>query len=129
MSRLSTAFFAVAVLYAMGGMLMGMFMGATQDFSMRSVHAHINLLGWATLALMGAFFGIAGARAPQKLGWAVLVVANVANLMMLPMVYLISQGRPPIAPLLMGGEMLAAVSILMFGACVVLAGRRRAAGA
>lgn len=127
MSRLTTAFFAAAVLYALAGMALGSYMGATQDFAMRPLHAHINLLGWAGLALMGAFYGVAGAHAPQKLGWIVFAVANLANLLMLPMVYLITQGKPPVAPVLMAGEMLALLSIVLLGVCVLMAGRRPAA--
>ena len=55
MSKISVAFFGAAVLYALLGMSLGMFMGATEDFTLAPVHAHINLLGWATLALMGTF--------------------------------------------------------------------------
>jgi hypothetical protein len=126
MSRLTTAFFAAAVLYALAGMSLGMFMGATQDFTMRPLHAHINLLGWAGLALMGAFYGVAGAHAPQRLGWAVFGVANVGNVALLSQLYSIVHGRPPILPILMSGELLVLLSMALFGACVLMAGRKPA---
>ncbi|WP_309088438.1 hypothetical protein [Phenylobacterium sp.] len=126
MSRLSTAFFAAAVLYALVGMILGMFMGATQDFTMRPLHAHINLLGWAGLALMGAFYGVAGAKAPARLGWTVFAVANVGNLLLLSQLYKIVHGRPPIVPALMAGELLVVASMALFGVCVLMAGRRAA---
>jgi hypothetical protein len=129
MPRISTAFFAAAVLYALSGMGLGMFMGATQDFTMRPLHAHINLLGWATLALMGAFYGVAGDRAPRRLGWIVFTVANLGNLMLLSMLSLIVQGKPPILPILMGGEVLVVAGMALFGATVLLAGRRPRAAA
>ncbi|WP_374469388.1 hypothetical protein [Phenylobacterium sp.] len=124
MPRISTAFFATAVLYALAGMSLGMFMGATQDFTMRPLHAHINLLGWATLALMGAFYGVAGDRAPVRLGWTVFVMANLGNLMLLSMLAQILQGKPPILPILMGGEVLVVLAMALFGVGVLLAGRR-----
>lgn len=126
MSRLSTAFFAAAVLYALVGMILGMFMGATQDFTMRPLHAHINLLGWAGLALMGAFYGVAGAKAPARLGWTVFAVANLGNLLLLSQLYKIVHGRPPIVPALMAGELLVVASMALFGVCVLMAGRRAA---
>lgn len=126
MSRLSTAFFAAAVLYALVGMILGMFMGATQDFTMRPLHAHINLLGWAGLALMGAFYGVAGAKAPARLGWTVFAVANVGNLLLLSQLYKIVHGRPPIVPALMAGELLVVASMALFGVCVLMVGRRAA---
>lgn len=127
MSRISQAFFAAAVLYALAGMVLGMVMGATQDFAMRPLHAHINLLGWAGLALMGAFYGVAGGHARARLAWGVFAVANLGNLLLLPMVYLITQGKPPIAPVLMAGELLVVVSMALFGVTVLMAGRKPAA--
>jgi len=64
MSRLSTAFFGAAVLYVLTGVVMGLVMGATGNHTLKGVHVHINLLGWASLGLMGAFYGIAGDKAP-----------------------------------------------------------------
>lgn len=127
MSRITTAFFGTAVLYALAGMVLGMFMGATQDFTMRPLHAHINLLGWAGLALMGAFYGVAGARAPARLGWTVFAVANLGNLLLLSQLYKIVHGKPPIVPALMAGEMLVVASMALFGVCVLMAGRKVAA--
>lgn len=127
MSRLSTAFFSAAVLYALAGMSLGMFMGATQDFTLRPLHAHINLLGWAGLALMGAFYGVAGAHAPRRLGWVVFIVANVGNVLLLGQLYGILQGRPPIVPLLMAAEFSVLGAMLLFGVSVLMAGRKPAA--
>lgn len=126
MNRLSTAYFGAAVLYALAGIVLGMVMGATQDFAMRPVHAHLNLLGWAGLAIMGAFFGLAGARAPQKLGWAVFVISNIGNVCLLSMVALISKGKPPIVPVLMTGELSVLTGMALFGVCVLAAGRKAA---
>lgn len=123
MSRIATAFFGAAVLYALVGMSIGMMMGASNDHTLSPVHAHINLLGWASLAIMGAFYGIAGARAPGRLAWANFVVSNIGNLMSLPMVALVVQGRQPILPMLIGGEVLIVVGMLLFGAAVLIVGR------
>lgn len=128
MSRISQAFFAAAVLYALGGMGLGMFMSATQDFTMRPLHAHINLLGWAGLALMGAFYGVAREHAPGKLGWTVFAIANLGNILLLSQLYNIVHGRPPIVPLLMAGEFSVLGSMLLFGVSVLLSGRKPAAG-
>lgn len=45
--------FKLAGLYLLIGMSLGAFMGATHQFSLAPVHAHINLLGWTLLALVG----------------------------------------------------------------------------
>ena len=53
MRRIDTWFLLLGVLCLIGGMSLGIVMGATHDFSLRPVHAHLNLLGWVTLALFG----------------------------------------------------------------------------
>jgi hypothetical protein len=48
----------LAVIYLVIGMTLGISMGITQDFLFRAVHAHVNLLGWASLALAGLVFHV-----------------------------------------------------------------------
>ena len=127
MSRISLAFFGAAVVYALGGMVLGMYMGGSGDHSMAPVHAHINLLGWASLAIMGAFYGLAGVQAPARLAWTNFTLSNVGNLMSLPMVALIQAGKPPIEPLLIGGEVLIVGGMLAFGLALVSVARASSA--
>ncbi len=50
---LPTLFLLTAALCMVGGVSLGIFMGITHDFSLAPIHGHLNLLGWASLALMG----------------------------------------------------------------------------
>ena len=43
----------LAVVYLVAGVGLGIFMAASHDHTAMPVHAHINLLGWASLALCG----------------------------------------------------------------------------
>lgn len=49
-------FLKFAIVYLMLGMGMGMAMGITHHFEYAPVHAHINLLGWASLALVAMIY-------------------------------------------------------------------------
>lgn len=126
MSRICKTFFVTAVIYALAGMVLGVVMGESGDHSAMPLHAHINLLGWASLAVMGAFYGVAGAHASARLAWSVFAISNIGNLMMLSQVALIVQGKPPILPILIPGEMLVIGGMALFGLSVLLAGRRPA---
>jgi hypothetical protein len=53
---LAYRFFVLGVLYALVGMGLGTVMGITQDFQLAPVHAHINLVGWATHFLFGLYY-------------------------------------------------------------------------
>lgn len=46
----------IAVVYLFVGALMGLAMGITQKFVLAPVHAHLLLLGWASLALAGIVY-------------------------------------------------------------------------
>jgi hypothetical protein len=129
MSRISITFFGAAVVYALGGMLLGIYMGGANDHTMAPVHAHINLLGWASLALMGSFYGLAGAAAPAKLAWLNFGLSNLGNLMALPMVAVIQAGKPPIVPVLIGGEVAIVAGMLVFGLALITVARAQPAAA
>ena len=49
-------FLRPATLYGVVGIGLGLYMSATNDFAWHPVHAHLNLLGWVTLALFGLFY-------------------------------------------------------------------------
>jgi hypothetical protein len=53
---MATRFIKIAVLYLALGVTLGVVMGMLQKFTFTPVHAHLNLLGWATLALVGLVY-------------------------------------------------------------------------
>ena len=69
MSELPLRFLLVAVVAAMIGMGGGIFMAITHDFTLAPAHAHLNLLGWVSMALYGLFYRafpeLSGGRLPQ----------------------------------------------------------------
>ena len=46
----------ISVVYFMLGISFGLYMSLTHVFTLTSVHVHINLLGWMSLALIGVFY-------------------------------------------------------------------------
>lgn len=53
---LSTLFLRLGGLVALAGVGMGIAMGASEDFRLASVHAHLNLLGWVSMMIYGLFY-------------------------------------------------------------------------
>lgn len=49
-------FLRTGVIAGLAGMALGIAMGVGNDFTLRSVHAHVNLLGWASMFLFGLFY-------------------------------------------------------------------------
>jgi len=56
-------FLKISVIYLFAGALLGLYMGATDNFALAPVHAHIALLGWASLALAGLIYQLYPAAA------------------------------------------------------------------
>ena len=66
----------LSVFYAVFGMIMGVVMGSTGDHSLMPVHAHINVLGWVSLALFGIVFKVWNIDT-GKLAWTQFGLFNV----------------------------------------------------
>ncbi|SDC95193.1 hypothetical protein SAMN02799630_01828 [Paenibacillus sp. UNCCL117] len=54
--------------YFVIGVIMGMAMSMTENYTLSPVHAHVNLLGWVSLALGGLLYHLYPAAAQSKLG-------------------------------------------------------------
>ena len=115
MPRVSLWFFAVAPIYVLIGMGFGIFMGATENFTLAMAHAHLNLIGWVTMALYGTFYALAR-EASQKLAWTVFWLNNAGAAIMFPslaMVLSFGDGSPFLLPLIVS-EFLALGGMLCF---------------
>jgi cbb3-type cytochrome oxidase subunit 1 len=55
---MSASFIKVSVIYFVIGASLGIYMGIMNQFSLMSAHAHINLLGWVSLALAGVVYRV-----------------------------------------------------------------------
>lgn len=70
--------FKLAGLYLLAGMTLGVVMGATHQFALAPVHAHINLLGWTLLALAGLILARFPHLAETRLAKAFFWVYNLS---------------------------------------------------
>lgn len=57
----------IAAVYMTIGLILGFGMGITKDFSLTSVHAHVSLLGWATMAITGIVYVVVPGCARSRL--------------------------------------------------------------
>jgi len=48
--------FRAAVVFAIAGMVMGIAMAVIQNHAVMPAHAHLNLLGWVSLAIFGIYY-------------------------------------------------------------------------
>jgi len=106
--------FRLAVLYGLFGMVMGEIMGMSGDHSQMPVHAHINVLGWVSLALFGVFYKLWPSAAAGKLPAAQFGLFNVGVVVQAIGVSLILTGNDDAAPVAGIGSIFLIVSMLIF---------------
>jgi hypothetical protein len=112
--RISDFCFTVAALCALGGMALGIIMGISQDFTLAPAHAHLNLLGWVTMAIYGLYHRGAG-RTGGFAGWLQVGSGAVgAILMSVGLGVYLATGSDHLAPLVIAGSLLVVASMLMF---------------
>ena len=117
MPRVSAAFFITGGLLLLGGMVLGEYMGTHEDFALAPLHAHINLLGWVTLALYGTFYTLTKDTYSPKLAWTNYVLSTVGVLAMIPMLALLltaPDGAKQYGPLAGAAGGIALLRLLVF---------------
>lgn len=124
LNRLSLAFFTVSALCGLAGMIFGMVMGISQDFSLSPSHAHLNLLGWASLSLMGLFYAVS--RQAGAAGWIQFALSATGGVLMPVSLGFYLSGQKVWNTGISIGAVAAVLGMIVF-ACVVLANWRRTA--
>ena len=131
--RLSNRFLRLAVLFALIGMSLGYWMGATEQFAAAPVHAHINLLGWVSMALYGLFYRVQPGAAHGALPKVHFWVTVIGLLIFMPALAAKLLGSPAMqgaATLgLIVGPTLTLASMLLFAVIVFRATGDRTAAA
>ena len=106
----------LAVVYLIVGVSMGIAMGVSHDFSLRPVHAHINLLGFTTMALSGLIYSVFPEAGESRLAKVQFWLMNVSFPIMMVALALLILGNGAVLPVLAIAEIAAAVAVLVFAA-------------
>jgi len=104
----------MAAIYLVTGVALGNFMGATHDFSLRSVHAHINLLGWASMLGFGLVVQQFADTLNTRLVMLQFWVHQLAVPLMLAGLAALMRGVTAAEPLVGLGAMAVGVAVVMF---------------
>jgi predicted membrane channel-forming protein YqfA (hemolysin III family) len=111
----SSLSFRIAVLFVLIGMILGVYMAASHNHTLGQAHAHINLIGWVSLFLIGLFYErrpqfdkSAGAR------WQVIVYTIGAVLLNTSLTALLL-GNPGAEPGAAAGSIVVLGAMLWFG--------------
>ena len=105
-------FFALAALCVTGGMIWGIQMAATGDHGMVGAHAHLNLVGWVTMALFGLYYRATPGAAASGLARVHLILAVAGVALLVPGIALAVTGQGEILAIV--GSFVTLASMLVF---------------
>jgi cbb3-type cytochrome oxidase subunit 1 len=124
MRGISFWFFQTAAVYVTLGMIWGIVMSASGDHTLAPAHAHLNLIGWVTMALFGIYYHLVPAAGERVLAKIHFAVATAGVLLIVPgIVMALTDAGDLLAKI---GSVLTLASMLLFVAVVF---RSRAASA
>ncbi|WP_136634469.1 hypothetical protein [Pseudooceanicola onchidii] len=124
MKGLPLILWIAAIISALIGMAWGIQMSASGDHSLSPAHAHLNLLGWVSLALFGAYYHLVPTAAQGILAKVQAGVAVLGVITIVPgIVQAVTGAGEGLAKI---GSVLTILSMLLF-LVVVLTSRSRAA--
>jgi cbb3-type cytochrome oxidase subunit 1 len=114
-------FLRVAVLYIVFGVIFGLVIGMREQFAFANVHAHINLLGWATLALAGVIYRLFPEAGNNRLAVAHFWLQNVGLIAFVCGMFAIDAGNPGAGlPPTITGAVITILGIVIFAVNVWL---------
>lgn len=113
--KASVLSFRASVLILIAGMIWGIVMGISENHSTFPAHAHLNLLGWVSLFLIGIYYHLHPSLDGSRLASLQVWIWIAATIVLSIAVALIHSGRA-------GGAAMAAVSSLVILADAILFG-------
>lgn len=103
--NISRGFLVIGSLYIIVGIVIGMYMAASQDHTLAPAHAHINLLGFALMMIFGLAYRVIPTMATPMLAKAHFWMHQIGTLVLTTMLVLLFSGKiteasmAPLAPI------------------------------
>ena len=112
---MAKTFLKIAAIYFTLAVLLGMLMGIIQDFRLASVHAHLNLLGWVSMAVFGLIYHFYPHAAETRLAKLHFWLHNIGlPLMQGGLAIEIISGNSSMLPLVIVSSLLVVIGIILF---------------
>ncbi|MBW6505317.1 MAG: hypothetical protein K0B00_01050 [Rhodobacteraceae bacterium] len=112
MRGVSFWFVATGSVFVTLGMLGGIAMSISGDHTLAPAHAHLNLVGWVTMALFGLYYHLVPAAAATTMARAHFAIASAGVIIMVPGIMLaITENGEALAAI---GSLLSLASMLIF---------------
>lgn len=108
-------FLKIAAIYFLIGMLLGTYMLMSHQLQYAPSHTHINLLGWASLALAGIIYHLFPIAAESKLTKVHFWLQNIGLLITIFSLIILENGYMIVEPIIITiGAALTSLGVLLF---------------
>ncbi|TMV51229.1 cbb3-type cytochrome c oxidase subunit I [Paenibacillus mesophilus] len=108
-------FIQVSVIYFLIGVVMGLAMGIAEAFRYTSAHAHINLLGWASLAIIGVIYTVYPDAGKTKLAGVQFWLHNIGLPLLVISMFMFAHDNKGVGiPTAAIGGLLVIASVVLF---------------
>lgn len=126
MPPISRLFFRTAILFLIAGIGIGIHMSISGVHNVTGAHAHANLLGWVTMAIMGIYYALAPGKATGMLPKIQYGVFTIGVLIMVPSLYMLLLGNPQYEPIVAISSLITYAGVILF-AFIIFTGDRKIA--
>ncbi len=113
-------FLKIAVVYLLIGALLGLGMGIAQNFALIPVHAHLLLLGWASLALAGVVYHLYPAASTTRLARIHFWLHNLGLPVFMVTLGLLLTGREALVPVVAASASVVLIGLAIFATNVLV---------
>ncbi len=122
MPQLSIWYFRTAILFLIAGICLGLYMSITHQFEATGAHAHINPLGWVTMAIFGIYYALNPLQAASRVAKVQYMLYTAGILVMGPSLFLMLSGNQALEPVVAVSSLVTFAGVLLFA--VILFTRR-----
>ncbi|MFC5406057.1 cytochrome-c oxidase [Cohnella soli] len=112
---MSRKMIAGAAVYLVIGALMGMGMSISENYALAPVHAHVNLLGWVSMALGGIVYHLFPSAAASRLGkWHFWLHMIGIPIMMAGLTAMLLTENEALIPVVSVGSVMVVAGVILF---------------
>jgi len=114
-------FFALAVVYALFGMALGLHMSITHDHGQMPTHAHIMAAGWLMSAVIAFFYHLVPEAARTWLATVHFWLAAVSGITLMGGLYMLLGGNESVEPVVAAASLGFYAAMLLFAVIAIRA--------
>ena len=111
---MSVRFLRIAAVYFVVAIALGLYMGITEKFTQVPVHAHLNLLGWVSMALFGLIYHAHPTAGQTKLASWHFWIHNLSLPVFMAALFLMLAGNPALGPVVGLAATVTLIGIVLF---------------